>query len=83
MKVIVARPAQLGIPLSEAEYGSVVYLPINGEYYMVISLMDGTGEKKLVRMESGVLKHFNKDTRVIPVRAVVHIGIDFTTELAS
>jgi hypothetical protein len=77
MRIIAHKETLVGIPLIEAEFGSVVTRAIapGAAHYLVVSPMDGTGRRILVTLLAGTLKEVPQDTRVIPVPdAVLVIG---------
>lgn len=72
MKIKVVSEPVIGVPLGSLDYGTVVQQHAN--YYLVASPMDGTGDRALITLAGGTLKHRDQSARVVPVKATVVIG---------
>jgi hypothetical protein len=74
MRIVVREPLpEPGIRLAETKFGDVVRIAKSCAFYLVMSAMDGSGQRVLVSLGSGAMKDFNPDTRVIPVDAELHV----------
>lgn len=74
MKVVVGAEPLFGVRIKDALFGEVVMRPKNGEYYLVVSPMDGSGRRMLVTFNGGTLKEVDQNEQIIPVDAAVYIG---------
>lgn len=74
MKTLFAGVPRYGVRLGDVPFGTVVIRPVNDIAYIVASMMDGTGHRVLITLETGTRKHVSQDTRVIPVDATVYVG---------
>lgn len=61
--------AEAGIPLNAAPFGSVVRTPRGETVYLVVSPMDGTGNRVLATLGGGIIKYRSQDERVVPLNA--------------
>lgn len=74
MRIIgVEKIPDAGVPLGKVAYGTVVRIARSPALYLVISMMDGTGIKRLVTLGGGSLKDFPEDQPVQPIDATLHV----------
>src|SRR6202012_2467171 len=70
-----SQSKEIGTPLSEVPFGSVITRPdAPGHAYLVVSAMDGTGNRRLATLASGTLKNPPSDMRVFVHYAKVTVG---------
>lgn len=77
MRIVVNQAAKIGTRLGDVIFGTVVQRPKNaheGCYYLVASMMDGTGARALINLRSGSLLKMPQDEYVTPVDAYLTVG---------
>lgn len=79
MKILQINIFPKGVQLRHAEFGTAVRRPVSGEtVYLVTCTMDGSGERALVSLLSGTIKHVDQNQLVIPLDAELHVLGDAT-----
>ncbi len=80
MRVITEAALTQGFPVGRLPFGTVVKRAEGGDgdtFYMVVSPMDGSGDRVLCTLHGGVVKRVNQGLLVVPLLATLHIhGID-------
>lgn len=70
---------QVGVQIKDVEYGVTVLrsgVEPKPTVYLVVSPMDGSGDKALVMLGGGTFKRVDQSTRVFPVEAQLSIGAE-------
>lgn len=76
MKITINSAAAAGVLLQYVDFGTVVRR-VNGDtYYIVVSMMNGTGHRALVSLQSGTIKLVEQDLRVTLVDATLYVHGD-------
>jgi hypothetical protein len=76
VKVVINEVPEVGVPLRDVAFGSVVMRAAGGDgatYYLVGSTSDGSGDRSLITF-AGSIKQADQALRVIPIAAHVVIG---------
>jgi hypothetical protein len=85
MKIVIENGPSSGVPLQKVPFGAVVRLPSapikDPCYYIVVSEMNGSGDRVLVSLRSGTLKRNHDNGRVVVVSATLYVHGDGDEEL--
>lgn len=79
MKIIHINTFPKSVFLRLAAFGTVVRRAVSGDTaYLVVSTLDGSGERTLVSLQAGTLKRADQDSLVIPLDVELHVLGDAT-----